>query len=50
MVSLWAPSHGIPLLGYLSAVVLASLGGRGHKCVQDLLSLYHSLGIVLKKE
>ena len=24
-------------------------GGHGHKCVQDLLSLYHSLGIVLKE-
>ena len=34
---------------YLSAVVLAYLGGRGHKCVQDLLSLFHSLGIMLKK-
>ena len=50
VVSPWAPFHGFPLFGYLSAVVLASLGSCGHKCIQDLLSRCHSLGIVLKNE
>ena len=31
VVSPWAPSHGIPLLGYLPAGGPHLLGGRGHK-------------------
>ena len=50
-VSVWAHSHGICLLRYLDDwLVLASLEMEAKKNVQDLLSLCHSLGIVINKK
>ena len=50
-VSAWAHSHGIRLLRYLDDwLVLTSLEMDAKKNVQDLLSLCHSLGIVINEE
>ena len=50
-VSAWAHSHGIRLLWYLDDwLVLASSEATAKKKVQDLLSLCHSLGIVINEE
>ena len=50
-VSVWAHSHGIRLLRYLDDwLVLASSEAMTKKNVQDLLSLCHSLGIVINEE
>ena len=48
VVSAWVHSHGIRLLRYLDDwLVLASSETEAKKSVQDLLSLCHSLGIVI---
>ena len=50
-VSAWAHSHGIRLLRYLDDwLVLASSEVEVKKNIQDLLSICHSLGIVIKEE
>ena len=50
-VSAWAHSHGIRLLRYLDDwLVLSSSEAVAKKNVQDLLSLCHSLGIVVIEE
>ena len=50
-VSVWAHSHGTRLLRYLDDwLVLASPEAEAKKNVQDLLSVYHSLGIVINEE
>ena len=50
-VSAWAYSHGIRLLLYLDDwLVFASSEVEAKKNVQDLLSLCHSLGIVINEE
>ena len=50
-VSAWAHSHGIRLLRYLDDwLVLASSEAVAKKNIQDLLSLCHSLGIVINEE
>ena len=50
-VSTWAHSHGIRLLQYLDDwLVLASSEVEAKKNVQDLLSVCHSLGIVINEE
>ena len=50
-VSAWAHSHGICLLSYLDDwLVLASSEAVSKKDIQDLLSLCHSLGIVINEE
>ena len=49
-VSAWAHSHGISLLRYLDDwLVLASSETEAKKNVQDLLSLCHSLAIVINE-
>ena len=49
--SAWAHSHGIHLLRYLDDwLVLASSEAEAKKNIQDLLSLCHSLGIVMREE
>ena len=49
-VSAWAHSHGIRLLRYLDDwLVLASSEAEARRNVQDLLSLCHSLGIVINE-
>ena len=51
VVSAWLHSHGIRLLRYLDDwLVLASSETEAKKNVQDLLSLCHSLGIVINEE
>ena len=50
-VSAWAYSHGISLLRYLDDwLVLASSEAEAKKDVLDLLSVCHSLGIVINEE
>ena len=50
-VSAWAHSHKIRLLRYLDDwLVLASLEAMVKKNIQDLLSLCHSLGIVITEK
>ena len=50
-VSEWAHSHGIRLLQYLDDwLVVASSEVEAKKNLQDLLSVRHSLGIVINKE
>ena len=50
-VSVWAHSHGICLLRYLEGwLVLTSSESEARENVQDLLSLCHSLGIVINKK
>ena len=50
-VSAWAHSHGIRLLGYMDDwLVLASLEVEAKRNVQDLLSLCHSLRIVINEK
>ena len=50
-VSAWAHSHGIRLFMYLDDwLVLASSKTEAKKNVQDLLSLCHSLGIVINEK
>ena len=50
-VSAWAHSHGIRLLQYLDDwLVLTSSEVEAKKNVQDLLSVCHSLGIVINEE
>ena len=50
-VSAWAHSHGIRLLRYLDDwLVLASLEAEAKQNVRDLLSLCHSLRIVINKD
>ena len=50
-VSAWAHSHGIRLLRYLDDwLVLTSSETEAKKNVQDLLSLCHSLGIVINEK
>ena len=50
-VSAWTDSHGIRLLSYLDDwLVLASSEAVAKKNVQDLLSLCHSLGIVISEK
>ena len=50
-VSAWAHSHGMRLLRYLDDwMVLAFSETEAKKNVQDLLSLCHSLGIVINEE
>ena len=49
-VSAWAHSQGIRLLQHLDDwLVLASLEAEARRNVQDLLSLCHSLGIVINE-
>ena len=50
-VSAWAHSHGIRLLQYLDDwLVLASSEVEAKKNVQDLLSVCHSLGIIINEK
>ena len=50
-VSAWTDSHGIRLLSYLDDwLVLASSEAVAKKSIQDLLSLCHSLGIVINEK
>ena len=50
-VSAWAHSHGIRPLRYLDDwLVLASLEAEVKRNAQDLLSVCHSLGIVINEE
>ena len=50
-VSAWAHSYGTHLLRYLDYwLVLAFSEMEAKKNVQDLLSLFHSLGIVINEE
>ena len=50
-VSAWAHSHGIRLLRYLDDwLILASSETEAKKNVQDLLSICHSLGIVINED
>ena len=51
VVSAWAHSRGIRLLRYLdNGLVLASSEAVAKKHVQDLLSLCHSLGVVINEK
>ena len=50
-LSAWAHSHGIRLLRYLDDwLVLASSEAKAKKNVQELLSVCHSLGIVINEK